>query len=158
TQAFCKWLNQVEKGHLYRLPTEAEWEYACRAGTTTPFFFGNAGKAEDYAWLEDNSGNGPHPVGTRRPNAWGLFDMDGNVEEWCSDWYDADSYSQSPQRDPQGPNTGTKRVLRGASRTDSSSGCRSAERRSAPPYARADSSGFRVVCVVPGMLSPSRAA
>jgi formylglycine-generating enzyme required for sulfatase activity len=156
-QAFCTWISRIEKEHLYRLPTEAEWEYACRAGTTTPFSFGKAGKAEEYAWLEDNSGNGPHPVGTRRPNVWGLFDMQGNVMEWCQDWYDENYYNQSPRQDPQGPTNGSDRVARGASWIEDSVCCRSANRHRAGPSNSSVILGFRVVCVVPGMLNPQRA-
>jgi len=97
-----------------RLPTEAEWEYACRAGSTGNWCFGDdAKKLGDYAWTEENSGKTTHPVGRKLPNAWGLFDMHGNVIEWCADWFDGHYYDVSPVDDPQGPATGKDRVQRG---------------------------------------------
>ena len=115
--AYCKKLSEKE-GKTYRLPTEAEWEYACRAGTRTTWSFGNDEKVlRDYAWYKENTVNigeqYAHQVGQKKPNAFGLYDMHGNAWEWCHDYFDPDYYKQSPAQDPQGPVTGSSRVLRG---------------------------------------------
>ena len=107
---FLKKLNAAEKGAKYRLPSEAEWEYAARAGQA-----GEPANLEAVAWYETNSGKQTHPVGQKQPNAWGLYDMLGNVYEWCADWYDYDFYAKSPSVDPPGPGSGKLRVLRGGS-------------------------------------------
>jgi formylglycine-generating enzyme required for sulfatase activity len=100
----------------YRLPTEAEWEYACRAGTDGAYDFGTADKLRQYAWVGENASEKTHPVGQKKPNRWGIFDLYGNVSEWCEDIYDPGYYTQSPAADPVGPpNPGkdVKRVMRG---------------------------------------------
>jgi formylglycine-generating enzyme required for sulfatase activity len=112
---FCKEVSEKE-GKTYRLPTEAEWEYACRAGTTTKFSFGNSeSQLGYYAWYKQNSGDKTHPVGEKKPNAWGLYDMQGNVWEWCLDWYAKNWYSKGPAENPLNERYGDKwgRVLRG---------------------------------------------
>ena len=108
---FIARLNRVVGPHLYRLPTEAEWEYAARAGGSDQ----GVGDLDEVAWHGTNSENRTHEVGTKRPNAWGLHDMLGNVWEWCSDRYGADYYSKSPVSDPRGPSEGEFRVMRGGS-------------------------------------------
>jgi len=124
----------------YRLPTEAEWEYACRAGTKTTYFFGNdSSKLADYAWLDENSSGKPHPVGQKPPNPWGLYDMHGNVWEWCNDFYKVDYYQQSPEENPRGPSTGETKVVRGGAWKFSADSCRSAYRYNEDP-------GYSDVC------------
>ncbi len=108
---FCKRLSAKE-GKTYRLPTEAEWEYACRAGTATQYSFGGDGaKLGDRAWYRRNSDDNLHPVGEKKPNAWGLHDMHGNAREWCQDRYDLEYYWESPVDDPQGPSSVTRLEL-----------------------------------------------
>ncbi len=113
----------------YRLPTEAEWEYACRAGTRTRYFFGdNPAELGKYAWFKGNCPRSPSTVGAKPPNPWGLYDMYGNVWEWCNDFYKEDYYRKSSQRDPRGPEAGQARVLRGGCWNSRSDVCRSAYR------------------------------
>ncbi|MBE3098690.1 MAG: formylglycine-generating enzyme family protein [Planctomycetes bacterium] len=149
---FCKKLSEKTR-QTVRLPTEAEWEYACRAGTATAFSFGDSDSAlGDYAWYTSNSGNTTHPVDQKKPNAWGLFDMHGNVWEWCADWWRRD-YPNGAVTDPQGPASGPYRVLRGGSWSSSPDYCRSAGRISTPPGDRDCFCTFRVVVSVsaPGL-------
>ncbi len=118
----------------YRLPTEAEWEYACRAGTTSAYFFGNAPEAlSDYAWIDSNADARPQPVGQKLPNPWGLYDMLGNVWEWCNDFYQVDYYQVVPEENPRGPNTGETKVLRGGAWKFSAECCRSGYRYNENP-------------------------
>jgi len=142
--AFCAWLSRRE-GKPYRLPTEAEWEYACRAGTTTDYFTGNELPAE-YQKLQ-HTNRTPVPVSLQvaqtAPNQWGLYDMHGNVEEWCSDWYGA--YVASPQTDPVGRQTGISRVTRGGSHNTPVRYLRSANRQGMLPGDKHWLTGFRIV-------------
>jgi formylglycine-generating enzyme required for sulfatase activity/serine/threonine protein kinase len=151
---FCLLLSALpeekQAGRMYRLPTEAEWEYVCRAGSTTQWSFGDdVGELRNYAWIDRNSGEKPCPVGRKNPNAWGLHDMHGNVWEWCSDWYGL--YGKAAVTDPQGPSTGSSRVLRGGCWNGTAGGCRSAGRLWLDPSVRGDILGFRLA------LSPSGA-
>ncbi|MGY8767761.1 MAG: SUMF1/EgtB/PvdO family nonheme iron enzyme [Pirellulales bacterium] len=140
---FCRKLSDKE-GKIYRLPTEAEWEYACRAGSSTMYHFGvDATEIAKYAW---HGGSLVHPVGLKRPNSFGLYDMHGNVWEWCADWYEDDYYTNSPAVDPVGPTSGTKRVLRGGSWNEQTRRSRSALRFGNSPAIGAFPFGFRVVC------------
>ena len=133
------------QGGKFVLPTEAEWEYACRGGSATRFSFGDAtrGLGED-AWYGDNSDQKTHPVGAKKPNAWGLYDMHGNVWEWCADWYDEKYYSNTATDDLQGPSSGSRRVLRGGSWRIPAGVCRSAGRDSGMLGYRGTGLGFRV--------------
>ena len=145
---FCARLSDLpaEKrtGRVYRLPTEAEWEYACRAGTTTAYSFGNdQGQLSNYGWWKVNSGGATHPVGLKKPNPWGLYDIHGNVWEWCQDWYGG--YFAGKLTDPTGPVSGSIRVCRGGSWYGNSGFCRSASRHGYSPGRRDYDLGFRVV-------------
>jgi formylglycine-generating enzyme required for sulfatase activity len=150
-QEFCKKLNQLIAGKDFRLPTEAEWEYACRAGTQTRYYFGDdAAKLGDYGWYDENSGSKTHPVGQKKPNDWGLYDMSGNVWEWCEDPYH-DSYANKPENIKNNGNTiwsssdASLRVLRGGSWGSYSWGCRSAIRSRFFAGLRDSNIGFRLV-------------
>ena len=145
---FCRKLSALpaEKAaaYEYRLPTEAEWEYACRAGTTTSYGFGDsASQLSEYGWFDDNSGSKTHPVGEKKPNAWGLHDMHGNVWEWCQDGYGA--YPSGTATDPTGESSGTLRVVRGGGWYGDARFCRSADRDGDAPGLRTSYKGFRVL-------------
>ncbi len=149
-QQFVKKLNAKSGtgGGRFQVPSEAQWEFACRAGSTTHYCFGDdASKLGEYAWrYAVLSGEKPetHPVGQKKPNAWGLYDMHGNVWEWCADWYDAGYYAKSPVDDPRGPATVSNRVVRGGFWAIDASLCRSASRGSRAPERRNFLLGFRV--------------
>jgi len=136
---FIEKVNQTAAatGGRFHLPTEAQWEYACRAGTTGPY----AGDLEQMAWYDRNSGEKTHPVGRKKPNAWGLHDMHGNVWEWCADWYGA--YPEGAASDPSGPVSGTNRVGRGGSWDYRAISCRSANRGNGNPGFTSNNIGFR---------------
>jgi len=139
-QKFIEILNQRPGTHMYRLPTEAEWEYAARAGTTGPF----AGSSLDsMGWYGENSGNSTHPVGQKAPNGWGLYDMHGNVSEWAQDWYG--EYPAGSAIDPQGRLSGFYRVARGGGWDMPFFGCRSAQRSISGPRNVSPTRGFRLV-------------
>jgi formylglycine-generating enzyme required for sulfatase activity len=137
-QTFLLALNAAHPDANFRLPTEAEWEYAARAGTTGDY--GGTGALDDMGWYFGNSGSRTQFVGLRQPNAWGLFDMHGNVYEWVRDWYDAEYYSVSPADDPPGPLGGSYKVLRGGSVDQDADHARSAYRYRSRP----DRPGFTV--------------
>jgi formylglycine-generating enzyme required for sulfatase activity len=151
--AFCKWLSTKEKIQ-YRLPTEAEWEYACRAGTTSPYYFGSSCNGT----LANCDGKHPYGTTTKGPfvqrtcaagsyvaNAFGLFDMSGNAFEWCSDWYRGDFFANSRKEDPTGPLTGDARVVRGGGWASWAQSCRSANRGGADPNEGNVDCGFRMI-------------
>lgn len=144
--AFCDWLGREERAK-YRLPTEAEWEFACRAGTTSDYSCGDdPAQLGDFAWYGKNTSGRSEKVGTKRPNPFGLFDMHGNTREWCADWYDKAWYKHSPAEDPTGPETGTGRVLRGGKWLNKPPYLRSAFRFDMWPTYRSQYFGFRVAC------------
>jgi formylglycine-generating enzyme required for sulfatase activity len=128
----------------YRLPTEAEWEYACRAGSTTDYYWGTT-IDNNYGWYDSDFSDTTHPVATKLPNAWGLYDMSGNVWEWCNDWYSSSYYSVSPSTDPAGPSAGINRVSRGGSWIDPGINFTSARRNCISPASQLRVSGFRCV-------------
>jgi formylglycine-generating enzyme required for sulfatase activity len=141
---FIRILNDMEGTKKYRLPTEAEWEYACRAGTESAFSFEKVDRLGEYAWYKGNSGGKTHPVGKKKPNAWGLYDMHGNVWEWVQDWYD--NYPSNSVVDPKGPDKGEIRVMRGGGYSNNAGDLRSARRDWGHPKHRYSNflHGFRV--------------
>lgn len=157
---FCRRLSELPEekaaGRVYRLPTEAQWEYACRAGRRTAFSFGNDPAGLDQsAWFAGNAKGRTHPVGERRSNPWGLFDMLGNVAEWCGDWFATDYYQQALLENPWGPPSGHGRVIRGGSFRETWPGAlRSASRLASPASGRNEAVGFRIACEIPQKRSP----
>lgn len=152
-QEFAQKLNAMDDGYRYRLPTEAEWEYAARAGTTTAFAFGDSLTADEANFggnhPYDDKGRsrpGPTPVGSLRPNAWGLYDMHGNVYEWCQDWYH-DSYDGAPSDGSAWLSGGDQKVIRGGAYGSNAGNVRSAVRHMFTPDTRTGTLGFRVVAV-----------
>jgi formylglycine-generating enzyme required for sulfatase activity len=144
--------DEAAAGRRYLLPTEAEWEYACRAGTTTPFWCGEkmSPTAGNFALGSEKNRTAPTagstlPVGQFRPNVWGLYDMHGNVAEWVSDWYSDRYYAESPTDDPTGPKAGSAKVTRGGCWQSLWQECRSAARAACPPERGTNRIGFRVV-------------
>jgi formylglycine-generating enzyme required for sulfatase activity/serine/threonine protein kinase len=154
---FCRKLSslpaELKAGRVYRLPTEAEWEYACRAGTTTMYSFGDDEEfLFNYGWFDGNSDKQAHPVGQKEPNAWGLYDMHGNVGEWCSDWYR--EHLDVDVTNPQGPSDGWYRVHRGGCWKFTARDCRSASRARDAQWFRCNALGFRLALSPSGSESP----
>ena len=150
-QVFLEKLNAKagKEPGKFALPTEAQWEYACRAGSGGRYCFGDdESRLGDYAWHSMNAGDRTHPVGEKKPNAWGLYDMHGNVWEWCADWYDGRYYTTLPSDDPTGPTGGSYRVCRGGCWYYPSWHCRSAYRFTSEPGVKDDALGLRV-CLIP---------
>jgi formylglycine-generating enzyme required for sulfatase activity len=147
---FCR-LATERTGRRFRLPTEAEWEYACRAGSTGMWCFGNSEVGlSDYGWYSRNAGRQTHPVGRKKPNAWGLHDMHGNVSEWVADWFAEDYYRISPREDPTGPTAGQFRVRRGGSWFYAGHCCEATYRLRSFPRTATRQTGFRVAASIAG--------
>jgi len=145
-QDFIERLNEMDPSHTYRLPSESEWEYACRAGTTTRFYWGDSDSESTmgrYCWYSENSNSTTHLVAQKEPNAWGLYDMSGNVWEWCEDKYTSD-YDDCPTDGSAYTGSGSNRVERGGSWSNSARFCRSANRSVSSPGIRFNYLGFRV--------------
>ena len=146
--AFAEFLNTLLGTDKYRLPTEAEWEFAARGGKqSNGYTYSGSNTISDVAWYSSNSGGKTHPVGTKSPNELGIYDMSGNVWEWCSDWYSSGYYSSSLSTDPTGPTSGSVRVLRGGSWYYGAGYCRVAFRCSSYPSSSGYNDGFRIVYV-----------
>ena len=144
-QDFIEKLN-AKTGKQYRLPTEAEWEYAARGGNKSRGYeYAGGNEIASVAWYDENSNSKTHPVGQKNANELGIYDMSGNVWEWCSDWYG--DYSSGSQTNPKGPNSGTYRVLRGGGGAGKAGSCRSSRRGDLSPGNRYDGVGFRLVLV-----------
>ncbi len=145
-QAFIDTLNKLEDTTAYQLPTEAQWEYAARAGSQSTYCYGpEKRKLTDYAWFRHNSGQETHPVGQLHHNAWGLYDMHGNIHEWCADWFERSYYEKSPVLSPTGPVKGLARSLRGGDWGSEEWYCRCAIRSLSSPDRRSPKVGFRIV-------------
>jgi formylglycine-generating enzyme len=143
--AYCNWLSE-ETGKTYRLPTEAEWEYAaCGGGRSHGYNYAGSDSLDEVGWNSNNAGGQTQVAGSKNPNELGLYDMSGNVWEWCSDWYDESYYSKSPSTNPKGPSSRTYRVLRGGSWDDDVDYCRITCRNHDAPGNRNFNYGFRVV-------------
>ncbi|MGV8136004.1 MAG: formylglycine-generating enzyme family protein [Mangrovibacterium sp.] len=143
--AYCRWLSQ-KTGKTYRLPTEAEWEYAARGGNKSRGYkYPGSNTIDNVGWYRENSGHETHPVGQKQPNELGIYDMGGNVWEWCSDWHDESYYGGSPQNNPTGPLSGSDRVLRGGSWYVNATFCRVSFRYYYDPGDGSYDYGFRLV-------------
>jgi len=146
-QDFLRELNRLT-GRKYALPTEAQWEYAARGGNKSKGYkYSGGNDIGEVAWYDANSGDKTHPVGKKTPNELGIYDMSGNVWEWCSDCYDNYYYSESPETDPTGPSEGSNRVVRGGGWFNGAGGCRVSNREYTHQGFRYDYCGFRVVCL-----------
>jgi len=156
--AYAEWLSgklahagsKEGTGKRYRLPTEAEWEYAARSGGKAEKWAGTNNESElsDYAWYDKNSGRKTHPVGQKKPNGLGIYDMSGNVWEWVQDWYDEKYYSNSPKDNPKGADSGIYRVSRGGTWYNNKNRLRTLVRAQREPDKRADGTGFRLAAPV----------
>lgn len=146
-QEFIDRIDDMDPSHTYRLPSEAEWEYACRAGTTTRYYWGDSDSESvmgRYCWFTENSGSSTHPVGTKEPNAWGLYDMNGNVSEWCEDGYHECYYNAPTDSSSWVSDSARYRVNRGGCWSNSAHNCRSANRYNSSSGNRSSSRGLRL--------------